>query len=60
MRVMDEVDVVKELLRDELPSSAIYEKRTDLPAKWAGTNSMYWPYEVQEAVARLFPKHDEL
>jgi membrane dipeptidase len=34
MRVMDEVDAVKEELKDELPSSATYEKRTDLPAEW--------------------------
>ncbi len=60
MRVMDEVDAVKEQLKDELASSAIYETRTDLPAEWAGANSMYWPYEVQETVARIFPKHDEL
>jgi len=60
MRVMDEVDAVKEQLKDKLPSSAIYDKRTDLPAEWGGAGAMYWPYEVQETVARMFPKHDEL
>ncbi|KIX99214.1 uncharacterized protein Z520_04790 [Fonsecaea multimorphosa CBS 102226] len=60
MRVMDEVDATKRQLERELPSSAIYEKRTDLPAPWAGADSVYWPYEVQATVAKLFPKHDEL
>lgn len=60
MRVMDEVDAVKEKLKDELPSSAIYEHRKDLPAAWGGANDAYLPYEVRDAVARMFPKHDEL
>jgi hypothetical protein len=60
MRVMDEVDATKRQLEGELPSSAIYEKRTDLPAPWAGADSVYWPYEVQATVAKMFPKHDEL
>lgn len=60
MRVMDEVDATKRQLERELASPGIYEKRTDLPAAWAGANSIYWPYEVQETVAKKFPKHDEL
>jgi hypothetical protein len=60
MRVMDEVDATKKQLEHELPSPAIHEKRADLPAPWAGAGSVYWPYEVQETVAKMFPKHDEL
>ena len=60
MRVMDEVDAVSEQLREELASPVIYEKRTDLPAKWAGVDSVYWPYEVQDVIAKKFPNHDEL
>lgn len=35
LRVLDEVDAVKEASAEELPSSAIYDVRTDLPASWA-------------------------
>jgi membrane dipeptidase len=59
MRIMDEVDKVKEQMKDELPSSAIWEKRTDLPADWGGPDQAYLPYEVRGIVnARV--KHDEL
>ncbi len=60
MRVMDEVDATSEQLKDTFASPAIYEMRTDLPADWAGADSVYWPYEVRDAVAQKFPKHDEL
>ena len=37
MRVMDKVDEVSEGMKDRLPSSAIWEKRMDLPSvKWGG------------------------
>jgi len=59
MRVMDEGDKVKEQMKDELPWSAIWEKRTDLPADWGGPEQAYLPYEVRDIVnARV--KHDEL
>jgi membrane dipeptidase len=59
LRVMDEVDKVKEQMKDQLPSSAIWEKRTDLPANWGGPEQAYLPYEVRDIVnARV--KHDEL
>lgn len=59
MRVMDQVDVVKEQMKDELPSTAIWEKRKDLPANWGGPEQAYLPYEVREVVNSR-PKHDEL
>jgi membrane dipeptidase len=59
MRVMDEVDKVKEQLKDEVPSSAIWEKRTDLPADWGGPGQAYLPYEVRDIVNGRV-KHDEL
>jgi len=59
MRVMDQVDRVKEQMKDKLPSSAIWEKRTDLPANWGGPGQAYLPLEVRDVVnSRL--KHDEL
>lgn len=59
MRVMDEVDKVKEQMIGQLPSTAIWEKRTDLPANWGGPGQAYLPYEVRDIVnARI--KHDEL
>lgn len=60
MRVMDAVVAVKEELKGELPSSAVYEKRTDLPAKWGGPGDAYLPLEVREVVKKLHMKHDEL
>lgn len=59
MRVMDQVDVVKEQMKNELPSTAIWEKRKDLPANWGGPGQAYLPYEVREVVNNR-PKHDEL
>jgi membrane dipeptidase len=59
MRVMDQVDGVKEQMKHKLPSSAIWEKRTDLPANWGGPGQAYLPLEVRDLVnSRL--KHDEL
>ncbi|EXJ86189.1 hypothetical protein A1O1_06559 [Capronia coronata CBS 617.96] len=65
MRVMDAVDALKEQLVDELPSSAVWEKRTDLPAtSWGGNKDSgapsYFPLEVQSTIAELYPRHDEL
>ncbi|EHK97642.1 putative Dipeptidase 1 [Glarea lozoyensis 74030] len=59
MRVMDEVDKVKEDMKDKIPSTAIWEKRTDLPADWGGPDLVYLPYDVQDVVNSR-PKHDEL
>lgn len=60
MRVMEEVDAVSESLKNELPSTAIWEKRRDLPAKWGGENDAFYPYAVQDAQKKLFVGHDEL
>lgn len=60
MRVMDEADAVAESLKRQLPSTAIWEKRKDLPAKWGGEGDAYYPNAVREAQKRLFPLHDEL
>ncbi|OAG43822.1 hypothetical protein AYO21_02049 [Fonsecaea monophora] len=62
MRIMDKVDEVSEKMRDQLPSSAIWEKRQDLPAtKWGGGGiQTYWPRDVKEAVERMTVRHDEL
>ncbi|KAH7024404.1 membrane dipeptidase [Microdochium trichocladiopsis] len=57
MRVMDAVDAVKEELKYELPSTAIWEKRKDLPATWG---EEYYPYEVRDARKKLQIVHDEL
>ncbi|KKY32750.1 putative membrane dipeptidase [Diaporthe ampelina] len=59
MRVMDEADAVSESLKHEKASTAIWEKRTDLPAQWGGDNNMFYPYEVQDIQAKI-PQHDEL
>lgn len=59
MRVMDQVDKVKFEMRDQLPSSAIWEKRTDLPANWGRPEQAYLPLEVRDLVNSR-PKHDEL
>ncbi|CAM1507788.1 Fc.00g046360.m01.CDS01 [Cosmosporella sp. VM-42] len=62
MRVMDKVDAVSEGLRNELPSSAIWEARMDLPSKsWGGGGvQVYWPEDVKAAVDRMEVQHDEL
>jgi len=60
MRVMDEVDAVKESLKNLVPSSEIYEKRTDLPANWGGPDLAYLPYEVRDVHRQRAVKHDEL
>lgn len=62
MRIMDQVDAVSERLKDRLPSSAIWEKRTDLPStKWGGGGKhMYWPEDVRVKVEEMYLRHDEL
>ena len=63
MRIMDKVDAVADELKDRLPSSAIWEKRDDLPAtKWGGggVQQVYWPGDVKEAVDKMRVRHDEL
>lgn len=59
MRVMDQIDKVKVEMQDQLPSSAIWEKRADLPANWGGPEQAYLPLEVRDLVNSR-PKHDEL
>ena len=62
LRVMDEVDQVKADLQSKLPSSEVWEKRKDLPAKWGGPNDWYYPLEARKAIneAHAQVKHDEL
>lgn len=60
LRVMDEVDAVRDAMAAELPSTAIWEKRTDLPANWGGPGEAFFPYEVREEKAKMVPVHDEL
>ncbi|RVX67415.1 hypothetical protein B0A52_08768 [Exophiala mesophila] len=62
MRIMDQVDAVSERLKDRIPSSAIWEKRTDLPStKWGGGGShVYWPQDVRVKVEKMYLRHDEL
>lgn len=61
LRVMEEVEVVRDSLSQQEPSPAVWEKRTDLPAlNWGGPNEAYFPYEVRTAVAKLNIRHDEL
>ena len=60
MRVMDDVDAVSKSLRSQKPSGAIWEKRTDLPAKWGGEENAYYPHAVHDAQKKLFSEHDEL
>lgn len=60
MRVMDEVDAVSASLKDEKPSTAVWEKRKDLPAKWGGEGDAFYPYAVQERQKEIFRGHDEL
>lgn len=60
MRVMDQVDTVSAQLKSQTPSSAIWEKRKDLPAQWGGDANMFYPTEVQEVQAKMIPQHDEL
>jgi hypothetical protein len=63
MRIMDKVDAVSERLKREIaPSSAIWEKRADLPARsWGGGGvNVYWPEDVKAAVEQMPTRHDEL
>lgn len=63
MRIMDKVDEVSERLKEQrLPSSAIWEKRRDLPStRWGGGGvQVYWPTDVKETVRKMQLRHDEL
>lgn len=62
MRIMDKVDAVSDSLKNRLPSSAIWEKRKDLPStKWGGGGAQfYWPKDVKAAVEKMRVYHDEL
>lgn len=62
MRIMDKVDAVSESLKNRLPSSAVWEKRRDLPStKWGGGGlQVYWPKDVKDTVERMAIRHDEL
>ncbi|GAB7352369.1 hypothetical protein MBLNU459_g2806t2 [Dothideomycetes sp. NU459] len=59
LRVMDEVDAVSARMQDQLPSTAIWEERKDLPARWGGAGDAYFPHEVK-AKQREILGHDEL
>ncbi len=62
MRIMDKVDAVSERLKEQLPSSAVWEKRTDLPSTgWGGGGvQVYWPKDVKDTVEKMQMRHDEL
>ena len=62
MRIMDRVDEVKLEMANELPSSAIWEQRKDLPSThWGGGSEQpYYPYSVRDAIKAKYPIHDEL
>jgi membrane dipeptidase len=62
MRIMDKVDEVSRSLSAQLPSSAIWEKRTDLPStEWGGGGvQVYWPPDVKDKVENMLLRHDEL
>jgi membrane dipeptidase len=59
MRVMDAVDAIKEHMNDRLPSSAVWESRSDLPADWGGPGQTYLPIDVRDLVNNR-RNHDEL
>jgi membrane dipeptidase len=61
MRIMDKVDQVKVELEHELPSSAVWSERKDLPAThWGGgPDQPYFPLEVRNIVNNNV-YHDEL
>ncbi|KAK5115301.1 hypothetical protein LTR62_001501 [Meristemomyces frigidus] len=59
LRVMDEVDTVREAMQDKLASTAVWEGRKDLPARWGGAGDAYFPYEVKAKQGEIFA-HDEL
>lgn len=61
MRIMDKVDQVKMELEYELPSSAIWDQRVDLPAThWGGgPDQPYFPLQVRDLVNKK-SYHDEL
>jgi membrane dipeptidase len=54
MRIMDKVDQVKLELAHELPSSAVWDKRVDLPAThWGGgPDQPYFPLEVRDLISK--------
>lgn len=58
LRVMDQVDEVKQQMSSEKPSRAVYSKRTDLPSQWGGAGDAYLPVEVRQVVQRRI--RDEL
>ncbi|GAA5916881.1 hypothetical protein JCM5296_000737 [Sporobolomyces johnsonii] len=64
LRVMEEVEALQMHLAQagRTASSAIYEKRTDLPVVWAGPGGEYLPEDVKREVKRRFGGHliDEL
>lgn len=59
LRVMDEVDAVKEQLAGTLPSAEVWERRKDLPAQWGGREDMLYPADVKE-IKKTIHVHDEL
>lgn len=59
LRVMDEVDAVSARTQGELPSTAVWAGRKDLPARWGGASDAYYPHEVK-VEQRGILNHDEL
>ncbi|EIW70142.1 hypothetical protein TREMEDRAFT_61903 [Tremella mesenterica DSM 1558] len=61
LRVMEEVEYIKNQLSSESASTTIYEKRKDLPAhEWGGPNMAYLADEVKEVVIAQKRLRDEL
>ncbi|WWD09291.1 hypothetical protein V865_007414 [Kwoniella europaea PYCC6329] len=61
LRVMEEVEVVKNDLSNAPPSPEVYYKRTDLPAhEWGGPNMAYLAPDVQKIVVQQKRLRDEL
>ncbi|WWC58196.1 uncharacterized protein I303_100732 [Kwoniella dejecticola CBS 10117] len=61
LRVMEEVENVKDDLAHLPPSPEIYHKRTDLPAhEWGGPNMAYLAPDVQKIVVQQKRLRDEL
>ncbi|KAH8885858.1 membrane dipeptidase [Thozetella sp. PMI_491] len=59
LRVMDEVDAVKEKSNHLLPSAEIWHLRKDLPAEWGGAGDLLYPVDVRKAKESQI-RHDEL
>ncbi|RDW57255.1 dipeptidase-2 [Coleophoma crateriformis] len=59
LRVMDEVDAVRDQSAHLLPSAEIWDLRKDLPAEWGGANDFFYPVDVRDLKNNVL-RHDEL